>query len=214
MPYTAFASIQTFSVWMRWCLSNDVNLFGVVGMPPTVYSNSVRSSSPNGRVGRQHSHIGLSHRDGRRHASKHHHDAGHVDDGRHGLRDYDHTLAVAKAASASNDQSATVQLRTAQADPAGAADSVASLTFDAIAAVNESATASSSVVSYIGVVNLASESLNAVAVQDATSVGLCTVTETASAAVVVDSLRYVSGDVTEASAAVEPAASGCGPRHK
>ena len=33
-PLTAFVVIQTFVMWMRWCLSRLVNLFGVVGMLP------------------------------------------------------------------------------------------------------------------------------------------------------------------------------------
>lgn len=79
----------------------------------------------------------------------------------------------------------------AQVDAAGVADRVAYLKFDAVAAVAESATASDNTASYIGVVNLAGESFNAAAVQDATSVGLCAVTETASAAVMVDNRRIL-----------------------
>lgn len=111
------------------------------------------------------------------------------------------------AASRQDQASARFDGVAAQVGAAGAADSVASLTFDAITAVTESATASDSAASYISVVNLAGELLNAAAVQDASSVGLCTVIETAGAAMaIVDSMRYVSADVTEASAITKLAA--------
>lgn len=98
-----------------------------------------------------------------------------------------------EAASGQDQASARFDGVAAQVDAASAADSVASLMFDTIAAVAVSATASDCAASYIGVVNLAGESLNAVAVQDATSMGQCTVTETASAAVDLAAIRLYIG---------------------